>query len=470
MMKQSTKPRKARYSKEAEGSGSTTVGGDSEIVIEIDGSESGHGISGGNHEEIKRGPEQAILSGGGGGDSEQADKRAGTFERHINGYAQHAHAWGSTFNPSEADDNFRFAELKRTQNVGEYDRSEDGGLHTSQDARIFRRFRSISKGLELPRTIQQRAGRILGEIREMPREVCHAWGSELTIAACIITAVDDFDYTLQFEKVYAHLPKHPDRDEESARHRFDMALKEVQSRHRLRDSNVDDAVVATIRFIGETLSLNRLTIATAEGMYEALGFGPTERDEAHSYGKTEPTLAAGYVHAVAMLFRDADQETVSSTTIAESLNITSSAVSAPSKAIRETVTGTNLSLPAFAGVEPFVHSNSVATADLIAELKRLADELGKPPSQKDMNEHGQYSYLTYQNRFGSWKDAIKGAGMNPREKHIETAELKAELRRLADELEKSPSQKDMNEHGQYSHPTYQNRFGSWSDAKAEVGV
>lgn len=418
-MTQATKTQQeAQYSKESK-SNDSVVEEDGSIVIEINESEKDRVISGVDPENIERGPEQAVLSSDGGGDGDRADKRAGTFSRHVNGYSQQSHAWGSTFRPSDADKNQQFEHLKRVQNVGEHDWGEGGklnsgvGLHTNQDARIFRRHRSICKGLELPMTIQQRAGRILGELREIPREVCHAWGSELTIAACIVKAVEEFNYNLDFDEIYNHLPKHPEREKEDARHRFEMAMEEIQSRHRLRNSNEDDAVIGNIRFLADVFDISSLTVEVAEGLYAALGYAPTEREEAHNYGKTEPSLAGAYVHAVSSKLRDADQELISSIRIADTLNLTSSAVSAPSKAIRETIDGTRMSggLPALAGVKPFAHAGAEPTGDLIDELQRLADELGEIPTQDQMNKHGEYTHPTYQRRFGTWNDAIKGAGL-----------------------------------------------------------
>jgi len=49
--------------------------------------------------------------------------------------------------------------------------------------------------------------------------------------------------------------------------------------------------------------------------------------------------------------------------------------------------------------------------DLIAELTRLGDELEKVPTTREMDVHGAHSSSTYQNRFESWNEALKAAGL-----------------------------------------------------------
>lgn len=49
---------------------------------------------------------------------------------------------------------------------------------------------------------------------------------------------------------------------------------------------------------------------------------------------------------------------------------------------------------------------------LLGEIRRLARELGKTPSSKDMAEHGKYWKRSYQLRFGSWNKAVKQAGLS----------------------------------------------------------
>jgi len=106
--------------------------------------------------------------------------------------------------------------------------------------------------------------------------------------------------------------------------------------------------------------------------------------------------------------------------------------------------------------------------ELLDELHRLEEKLGRSPTRYDLDEHGQYSYKTYQNRFGSWNDA-KTEAMLETDK-ISEDKLIRELRRLSREIDGIPNQKDMEEHGEHGYVTYYRRFGSWMEALEEAGL
>lgn len=104
--------------------------------------------------------------------------------------------------------------------------------------------------------------------------------------------------------------------------------------------------------------------------------------------------------------------------------------------------------------------------ELIAEIKRVADDLGKKPSSREAEEYGAFVRSTYEDEFGSWNSALRAAGFkrqNDSEK-VPREELLAELHRLPDEQNERPTSLDMQRDSAYSSATYVNRFGSWSDA------
>ena len=108
---------------------------------------------------------------------------------------------------------------------------------------------------------------------------------------------------------------------------------------------------------------------------------------------------------------------------------------------------------------------------LIAELQRLADQLNRPPGLRDMNQHGAHSSKTYQKKFGSWNNALRAAGLGINaETNIDKSDLIDELRRLADELGRTPTSRDMADRGKYGTATYTLNFGSWNDAVQEAGL
>lgn len=129
-------------------------------------------------------------------------------------------------------------------------------------------------------------------------------------------------------------------------------------------------------------------------------------------------------------------------------------------------------------------ANALATADLeiptgrripsetlLAELRRLATELGKTPSEQDMTAHGHHGIQTYNNRFGSWNKTVEAAGLSPRKDRKERSreDLIAEIERVAGELGEPPSSREAEEHGAFARSTYRDEFGSWNSALEAAG-
>jgi hypothetical protein len=50
--------------------------------------------------------------------------------------------------------------------------------------------------------------------------------------------------------------------------------------------------------------------------------------------------------------------------------------------------------------------------ELLEELARLRDALGVPPRTVDMGRHGRFDPALYADRFGSWEEALVGAGID----------------------------------------------------------
>ncbi|MFC4549407.1 MULTISPECIES: homing endonuclease associated repeat-containing protein [Halorussus] len=115
-----------------------------------------------------------------------------------------------------------------------------------------------------------------------------------------------------------------------------------------------------------------------------------------------------------------------------------------------------------AGLDPGEMGKRIPDRELLAELQRLEQQLGHTPTQRDMAEEGRYSTRTYQTRFGSWNDAIQQAMLSTNE--ISEKDLVRELERLADELGRPPKSTEMAELGEYAPVTYHRRFGSWRAA------
>jgi len=109
--------------------------------------------------------------------------------------------------------------------------------------------------------------------------------------------------------------------------------------------------------------------------------------------------------------------------------------------------------------------------ELLNELKRLANDLDHTPTFEDMNRHGKYSALTYRNHFDSWNNAIKTAGMEPNTPRQYTDDdLLEHLQEFATELNHTPTSKEMNKHGPHTSKTYKDRFDTWNNALKQAGL
>lgn len=118
------------------------------------------------------------------------------------------------------------------------------------------------------------------------------------------------------------------------------------------------------------------------------------------------------------------------------------------------------------------HDPTIPDDALLVELRRLADDLGRTPKMIDMKASGEYSASVYQSHFGKWNDALYAAGLEPTQPmNVSDDALLADLARLADDLGRRPVTRDVRERGQYSVTTYHRRFGSLVDpAKQAVAI
>lgn len=109
--------------------------------------------------------------------------------------------------------------------------------------------------------------------------------------------------------------------------------------------------------------------------------------------------------------------------------------------------------------------------DLLDELRALDDELDRTPRVRDVRREVPYNHETYRRRFGGHTDALKAAGITPdpstadKGPHpIEEEALVTDLRRLGDELGRTPTIEDVQRDGRYSHGSYYNHFASFQTA------
>jgi len=112
---------------------------------------------------------------------------------------------------------------------------------------------------------------------------------------------------------------------------------------------------------------------------------------------------------------------------------------------------------------------ALSKPELLENLLAFAEEIGKRPTTREMNEYGPHSSLTYVKHFGSWNEALEAAGFDTSVRYSSMALLN-ELSELEDQLGCRPTTAEMNNLGQYNAGVYRDRFGSWEAACQEAGV
>lgn len=109
--------------------------------------------------------------------------------------------------------------------------------------------------------------------------------------------------------------------------------------------------------------------------------------------------------------------------------------------------------------------------ELLNDIRRVGSIVSGDLTQSKYIKHGEYSHRVMYNRFGSWQKARSMAGLEGPEQYTWTPieELLECIRELAEEINRVPSQKDMNERGRYSEEVYYRRFGSWTESVRRAG-
>lgn len=123
------------------------------------------------------------------------------------------------------------------------------------------------------------------------------------------------------------------------------------------------------------------------------------------------------------------------------------------------------------GYEP-VGSSKISVQQLKEELHRLTGELGCTPTRNEMRNHGKYGSDAYRRAFGSWNNALRECGFEPvQAKNPDNKELLQYIRDLAEELGHTPSKKDLIKDETCPSPTpYYTQFGSWKNAIEQAGL
>jgi hypothetical protein len=112
-------------------------------------------------------------------------------------------------------------------------------------------------------------------------------------------------------------------------------------------------------------------------------------------------------------------------------------------------------------------NNSGTNAELLEDLKRVAEKLGTDYlSSRDYEEYGKYSANTIGRRFGKWNKALEKAGLKiTYTPNISEKELFENLEDVWIKLGNQPKSREMIQPlSKYSESTYRHNFGSWRKA------
>jgi 5-methylcytosine-specific restriction endonuclease McrA len=113
-------------------------------------------------------------------------------------------------------------------------------------------------------------------------------------------------------------------------------------------------------------------------------------------------------------------------------------------------------------------ARGLSDEDLLADMRRVAQDLGcDTVTLAEYTQNGLGHGSTIQRRFGSWFKALERAGLQPSRSPLGIADeaLFENLQMVWTELRRQPSYTEVRTPlSQYSAGTYENRFGSWSNA------
>lgn len=113
---------------------------------------------------------------------------------------------------------------------------------------------------------------------------------------------------------------------------------------------------------------------------------------------------------------------------------------------------------------------AIPRADLLGEIKKVAEELGKVPTVREIDREGEFSTATYYREFESWNSALETAGFDPNHHYdVSRDELLDAIRDLASDLGRPPTRTEMVTYGRFSGTPFYREFDGWNDALNSAG-
>jgi hypothetical protein len=125
-----------------------------------------------------------------------------------------------------------------------------------------------------------------------------------------------------------------------------------------------------------------------------------------------------------------------------------------------------------AGLVPCRPYVQITDEELIDDLKEVVSDLNHVPRMRELSWMKSYpNPSTYIERFGSWENALKKAGFEKSRKFISDEKLLQDLKDATKELKHTPTYWEMDALKKYSNPrTIADRFGSWGNSIKKAGL
>lgn len=119
------------------------------------------------------------------------------------------------------------------------------------------------------------------------------------------------------------------------------------------------------------------------------------------------------------------------------------------------------------------YRRNVSEDEMIADLKRVASQLGKDSvTKKEYDKNGKYYSETMRRKIGSWFKILSKAGLyKTRNLGLTDEDLVGDLIRVSQKLKKdSITTVEYEQHGEYSKSVFQYHFGTWFKALEKAGL
>lgn len=108
---------------------------------------------------------------------------------------------------------------------------------------------------------------------------------------------------------------------------------------------------------------------------------------------------------------------------------------------------------------------------LLRDIRHVSELIGGTPTGADYDDLGAFSVTTIRDRFGSWNEALAELGLEPNRRYgIDREELLESIREVADQLGRTPTKDEYNHHSDYSVGAIRYRFETWRAAVEEAGL